>query len=520
MILRKPYAFFIKMFKPMHLMIGVLIGFLMVTESKIFSFLDKNLYTSLNLVGQNIKSEYVNSSLFVIPIVLIILFVAILTIMFNRKKPVTFYVVSIFSLIAILVINNYVSDFFATIEESIVSIKSVKLIHDLVFISMFIEGVLLVFVIIRGAGVDIRKFNFDSDISKIDIKDTDNEEFEVNIKFNIDKTRRERNKRIRYLKYAYVENRVFVNIGIAVFLFLVGIVTFLLINNRTKIYNENEFVSTSTCSIMVDGSYILNTSYDGTKITDNYLVVVDLKIGLNYVGAKTYLKDFNIDIKDATYTPTTMYNKYLVDLGDAFKDDKLSLDATNHILVYEVPEKVINSKIVLTYNDGEKINYIRLKPENINGTGDDIVKTMSEEMQFDGKLQGASITINSYDIQDRFAVKYNYCIKSDDCTTSVEYIKGTLNKNYDKSVIRLDILYKNESELKLSKFYNLLTTFGYIEYKLKDEVKIQKDIEHIVANKLVEKNVVYLGVNKEIKDAEEVNIVFNVRGKKYIYKVK
>ena len=309
MILRKPYAFFIKMFKPMHLMIGVLIGYLMVTESKIFSFLDKNLYTTLNLVGQNIKGEYVNNSLFVIPVVLIVLFLAILTIMFNRKKPVTFYVIGIFSSIAILVINNYVSDFFTTVEESIVAVKSVKLIHDLVFISMFIEGVLLVFVIIRGAGVDIRKFNFDSDISKIDIKDTDNEEFEVNIKFNIDKTRRERNKRIRYLKYAYVENRVFVNIGIAIFVFIVGLITFFLINNRTKVYNENEFVSTSTCSIMVDRSYVLNTSYDGNKITDNYLVVVDLKVALNYENAKTYLRDFNIDVKNATYTPTTMYNK-------------------------------------------------------------------------------------------------------------------------------------------------------------------------------------------------------------------
>ena len=99
------------------------------------------------------------------------------------------------------------------------------------------------------------------------------------------------------------------------------------------------------------------------------------------------------------------------------------------------------------------------------------------------------------------------------------YIKPEINRDFDKAVIRLNVDFKNESEFKY-KFYGLLTTFGYIEYKIGDTTKIQKDIESITSNKKSEKGIVYLGVNKEIKDASEVNFVFSVRGKKYVYKVK
>ena len=53
-----------------------------------------------------------------------------------------------------------------------------------------------------------------------------------------------------------------------------------------------------------------------------------------------------------------------------------------------------------------------------------------------------------------------------------------------------------------------------------DKVKIEKNIEEITSTKLIQKNVIYLGVNSEIKNVEEVSFVFNIRDKKYVYKVK
>ena len=75
-------------------------------------------------------------------------------------------------------------------------------------------------------------------------------------------------------------------------------------------------------------------------------------------------------------------------------------------------------------------------------------------------------------------------------------------------------------ELKLNKFYDLVKSFGYIEYKIDDTTKKFKDIESKVSNKASKKNIVFLGVNRELLNATEVNFIFNIRGKKYIYKVK
>ena len=63
--------------------------------------------------------------------------------------------------------------------------------------------------------------------------------------------------------------------------------------------------------------------------------------------------------------------------------------------------------------------------------------------------------------------------------------------------------------------------YGKIEYRVGDTTKYQKNnIENIVSAKKQEKGIIYLGVNSEIKNADEVYFVFGLRGKKYKYKVK
>ena len=101
--------------------------------------------------------------------------------MFKKKKPVTFYVVNVFSFIVIIIINMYASNFLGVLEESIVSVKSVKLIHDLILLNMIIESIIFIFFVVRGMGINFKKFDFDSEISKFDISESDKEEFELDI---------------------------------------------------------------------------------------------------------------------------------------------------------------------------------------------------------------------------------------------------------------------------------------------------------------------------------------------------
>ena len=514
MILRKPYAFFIKMFKPIHLMLGVLILYLIVLENKIFSFFNTNMYSTNNFVGQDLTGRLVNNGLYYIPILSIVFCILILAVMFNKKKPVTFYVLSIIAFIVVLLMNMYVIGFVKLLEETIVALKEIKLARDLSLITIIIESGLTIIMFIRGIGVNIKKFNFDSDISKIDIKESDNEEFEVDIRFNLDETKKAKNKRLRYLKYTYAEKKLLINIIIVCVCIFIGYITYVIINSGDKIYSENVYTINNNCSMRVNKSYVLNTSYDGTTITDNYLVVVDTSIKLNYNEANVYLKDFVLNIGKRSYFTTTKYNGYIIDLGESFSD-KLTMDYQDYLIVFEIPKSSINSKLVLVYNDGNKLTHVKLNPIKLENTNEVESFNIGDELQ----LGSAKFKINEYDIKNYYVINYNYCTNNNYCIPSKEYIKPTINQNYDKSVIKLNIEYSGDG--KLSSFYGLLSTYGQIEYKLDNTTKYQKyNIEKIVSLKGSENGIIYLGVNNEIERATEVYFVFNLRGKKYYYRVK
>ena len=102
MILRKPYAFFIKIFKPMHLFMAVLITYLIFNTNKILSFFSEYIHSNNDVVGELLNDKLITNSLFVILILLIIFSLIFLGIMFSKKKPVAFYLVNIFTRIQYL----------------------------------------------------------------------------------------------------------------------------------------------------------------------------------------------------------------------------------------------------------------------------------------------------------------------------------------------------------------------------------------------------------------------------------
>ena len=207
MILKKPYAFFIKLFKPLHLLMSLGLIYLVYLSNNIIKFLNDYIYSSSSTVDKTVIEKLISNVLYILPIVLIILFLLILSIMFKKNKPITFYFVGIFCLIFVLVINIYTANFFNVLSENIVSIKSVKLIHDLELINMIVLSVFFVFLFARGIGIDFKKFDFNSDILKLDINETDNEEVEFNVDIDFNEKKRKRKEKLRNLKYFYVENK-------------------------------------------------------------------------------------------------------------------------------------------------------------------------------------------------------------------------------------------------------------------------------------------------------------------------
>ena len=203
MILRKPYAFFIKMFKPIHILLGLVIAYLIYLDNNILTFLNKYIYSTSAIKTDGISNSLISPLLYIIPLIVIIFSLLILGVMFNKKKPIRFYIVNIFSFIVVLIINIYISNFIKQIEVVTVSIRTAKLLHDITLISIMIQSVAFVFLIVRGMGVNFKKFNFDSEVLKLDISESDKEEIEIALDLDLDESKRKRNKRWRYLKYSY-----------------------------------------------------------------------------------------------------------------------------------------------------------------------------------------------------------------------------------------------------------------------------------------------------------------------------
>jgi len=521
MILRKPYAFFIKMFKPIHFILALLVAYLIYLENRILNFLNAYIYSSTNSAVQNIKEQLASNLIYIIPIVIMILSLIILGVMFRKKKPVTFYVVNVFSFIVIIIINMYASNFLGMLEESIVSVKTVKLIHDLILLNMIIESIIFIFLVVRGMGINFKKFDFDSEISKFDISESDKEEFELDINVDLAESKRKRRRNFRYLKYAYIENRFLINCVSIIIICVLGLSIFGIVNmNKNK--NKEGFVyAASTFSFGVDETIMLNTDYKGKKITDDYLIVVNTKVNSYMRDNYLFLKDFSLKIGDVKFKPTTDYNKLLIDLGNSYDGEELPLEFTNYLFVYEIPEKFTTSEMIFSYANGGSSIDIKLNPKKLLDNKEVESKKITEEIEFSKSLGDLKFKINEYDIKDKFMLEYNYCVKDNDCIVSREYIRPSLDKNYDKYILKLNLEYSDNSNLNLNTFYKFFDRFGEIQYKIGDNWYSQgSGFEDIKSKKASDKNIAYIGIRSDIINATSIKLVFSIRGLSYEYLLK
>lgn len=520
MILRKPYAFFIKVFKPLHIIMSVLVMYLTYKTNYMLSFLNNYMYSQESVVGEAIKQKFVSNMLFVVPIILIIFSIIFLGVMFKKKKPTLFYVGAIFAFLVIIIINIYSSNFFVSMEKVIVSIKMVKLHHDLIVINMIIEVVIFVLLVIRGLGINFRKFNFDSDLTKLNISSADQEEFELSINFNIDEVRRTRKKRLRYFRYIYKENKLIINISILIAVLVGGVVIACVFLIKPPAYQEGVIYSAGKFNIIVNKTMIVKENYDGELLTENNLIVVDVSLNSNFTSVSLFLKDFSLEIGEAAFSAQSKYANELSDIGKIYKNNILTSNFENYLLIFEIPDKYLNSEMFLNFNDAGIKTGIKLDPQKFIGTNTSEEKKVGEKLSFDKTLGNINFVISDYEIKEKFLIKYNYCIDKE-CVVSKEYIEPTINQNFDKVVLRLNVDFENSSKLALSSFYEFFNRFGAIHYKKGDKWYLQRNnFEQLKSKRVNDKNNVYIGINSEIYDSEAISLVFNIRNSRYEYVLK
>lgn len=532
MILRKPYAFLIKHFRLMHIVLSICIFYLIYRTSLMINYINVYIENTISVVGNEILSTLFDLGVILLPILILVFSGILLFVMTLKSKPRLFYILMIIVHIAIGAVYLYAYNTFGQMEKTIIDMRTVKMLRDLLLYVILAQSIFSVFAVIRGVGFDIKKFNFNNDLQDLEISIEDNEEFEVALDFDLNDKKRTGKKALRYAKYWIKEHKLIVNSVLSLVAIIVLVSALASYFKEGKTYAEGKSFSVSEFQYEVANSYILNTDLNGNIITsdESVLVIVDtLLLSHAKVPTELTLGSIVLDIAGDKYYHNAKFEYQLTDLGIVYKNDKIGLTEPEHyLLVFEVPKRAINSKMKLGIRDLKKSEtvYVKLDPEKFKSEKVVHQYDLGETIDFsDSTLKKTTFTIDSYEIRNKFTLHYTYCSPKKSCLPSVEYLTpNVFASNYNKSLLKIKGNFKLDETIvskDIKDIYSVLKSFMTIEYVIDGETRTQKVyLGHITSNKVIQENTYYIEVFQDIKIADEITLIFKIRDQEYKYHLK
>ncbi len=527
MVFRKPYAFLIKHFKLLHVILTGVVIYLIIRMTGTISFINDYLNANVKLISlEQFESAY-NALDFVFPVIVLLFSVILFFVMTLKKKPNKFYMYAMLIALVTLILNVYGYYTLRSLTEVWLKANRLSMLSDFYVFALVANVVLCAMSASRAIGFNIGRFDFNNDISQFDLSEEDSAEFEVSVDFDIDVIKRNAKKRIRYLNYFYKENKRTIFGTLLMIIFVSAIYGLSLYFRYRKDVIRGNILSYNGFSVQVNNAYVINSDSEGNQLKDNkHIVVVDTSI-TNLSGKDSYsfpTGTLSLNVGAMSYTLTKQYNAYISDLGKMYNDEKIKAGNTvKSIFAFEVPESNLNSTILLGVRDlnGQKTHYLKLNTTNLSNEDDTIKEEfLGEELVFDNSLfKDTRIKIDSFEINDKYKINYRFCANSTTCLNSVEYLVPRNNtSNYDMTILKINGSFDINNNALFTNFYQLFETFGYIEYKIAGKTYQQTSgFKQISSKKINNNNTYYIGVLKDIKNAESVCLGLKIRNIYYRY---
>ena len=139
-------------------------------------------------------------------------------------------------------------------------------------------------------------------------------------------------------------------------------------------------------------------------------------------------------------------------------------------------------------------------------------------------IKDSTIKIQSATIASVFENRYKYCLTSKECYNSVEYIKPDLVNTYPKTLLKINgnITLGEKSRMQeVFNLYDLIELVGKVKYTIGEETKTQKlPFRKVTPTKKTENDAYYIELQKEIEQAEKIELIFALRNINYHYHIK
>lgn len=517
MIIRKPYAFLIKNFKKIHIFLLILGMIIYIKHFKLVTFVKEFVDLGTYDIYNNPISKYIPWYIYFIIIILIII-TTLLTSLFKKKnKPWKLYSFQLITYIIMFfqytLLSNYFNNYRGIFERT-----QIVLYKDIIFILIILQIPILIIFIIRILGIDLKKFNFQSDEEFLQLTETDQEEIEININLEVSEVKRIYNKLKRNFKYFYQEHKLKINIVIIIITLIIfkNLFTFIFITNKS--YKQNQEYNANGYTIVLKEAYYTDKNYKGEKISNkNSFVILKVNIKNNIHNRVVNLGNFHLFNGITDYKITEkLYEESFEDLGIVHTKKELGQNqSSDFMLIYKVSNNLNKKRFVLYYQEYGNNPYLRKIKLNLKDISE-VSKTkklkLGENIDYLYRNKKENIIVDEYQFSDEINYDINICNDDVDCYLQSE----TKNASFDKKYL---IISYGSDTFETKELVDFSTKYGKITYidskGIEKELKLNSSVGYLYQGKYL-----YMLVPKEITDSKKLLLKYNIRNKEYIYVLK
>lgn len=534
MILKKPYGFLIKHFRIIHIILTALTIFIAVSSRNILSFIRRfisNGYTTT--VFDNMASEYVNWTIYLAIVFVVISLIAVYILLRTKKKPNKIYLVAIIYYILLLIFVAIAAYLINSLSEGLWSTASARTYRDIAQIVYYPQFIFIIILGIRALGFNVKQFDFKSDLKELEITDEDSEEVELNINFETYKAERFIRRLIREFYYYYLENKRIVNV---IFIVIVAITIFLAFKSYEKIrytYDVGETFTYNRFSLNVTDSLLTNVNASGETIVEGRYYLV-LKVDITNNSSNNATLDYNslkIYVNGDYVDPSLDIGNHFLDYGDPFMGRNFSgRESGTYIIPYILTEDQLSDTYRLSIYTGSAQNSrnfmaitynVNIRPTRLMDV--EVVREtgLNDTVLFSSTYLGdSSLTIESAEIASRYEYTYQSCYR-ETCREYTGLVTTSTAGQLSQTLIIMDydLILDEESDsyTNISNIDTFSDQFFSVEYLLYEEPTVAEAI-NVTPTRVTDKLI--LQTDKSIESASQVNLLITIRDRCYKIRIK
>lgn len=518
MIITKPYAFLIKHFKKIHILLFALCCYVYYKNMQLSSFVKEFINLGTYDVYNEPITKYASNLSILFMILIIVGSITLIILLRHKGKPWKLYLLPIIEYTVMLFVFFAARNYFANYVGG-ADTTTIRAVRDFVLITTIFEFPVFAVFLIRILGVDLHKFNFNKDEEYLELDSKDKEELEINIDIDKESIKRNFKRLLRNLNYFYQEHKFICNvvIGIIAVIVIKNTYTYIFVTNKS--YTQGDSLEANGYTITVNNSYFTDKDYKGDKISkESNFVILDLTIKNNSQKRKIDLNKFHIMNGINNYTTTAKtYETEFQDFGKTYEEKELTRDETfNLIMVFKVDKDLRSNKFVLYYQEfignTPHLRKIKLKINDVSEIKENESLNIGEKLKFTINSTKQTIILKNADIEDNVDYTFLSCYTDNTCDTETKnYIAPAGYK-----LINIEFSSDNYDGKDMIDFSTKYGKISYIDSKGKTKVT---EVKNAISRKYNGKNL-YLKITDEVANSKSIKLIFTVRNNKYTYVLK